>query len=178
MAMVKPVIFQIAGFQNSGKTTFIKKLLRHLNKKGLSAATIKHHGHGGKPVLDETKDSAQHVAAGAVVSLVEGDGRLIIHAEKKQWSLEEKLRLLLPFQTDVILIEGHKGEDFPKAVLLRTWEEAEKLLRLTSIQAVYYWDHSCIQHRNIKNVEAFHINDPDGLEWLSECLRAACKEKR
>ena len=49
MALVTPFIFQIVGYQNSGKTTFLNKLISHLTAVGINTATIKHHGHGGKP---------------------------------------------------------------------------------------------------------------------------------
>lgn len=55
MAVVTPIIVQVVGFQNSGKTTFVKKLLQELSKQNIYVATIKHHGHGGKPDVVEKK---------------------------------------------------------------------------------------------------------------------------
>lgn len=166
MAVVSPVIFQITGYQNSGKTTFINKLLAQLNKEGLRVATVKHHGHGGKPAVSEEKDSSRHIASGAVASLVEGGGRLLIQAEKEEWPLEEKLVLLAPFQSDIVLIEGHKNAQYPKAVLVRNRDELRNLLTLANIQAVYFWDMAVQKEMEDKNIPAFHINDPHGLEWL------------
>ena len=77
MAMVKePVIFQVSGYQNSGKTTLVNKIISGLKGKGLSVVTIKHHGHGGKPETPEGKDSSNHIESGAAASIVEGGGRL------------------------------------------------------------------------------------------------------
>lgn len=177
MAVVNPVIIQITGFQNSGKTSFVKRLLRDLGNEDISAVTMKHHGHGGKPSLPEDKDSAQHIAAGAIASLVEGDGRLIIQAEKKEWSLEAKLRLLLPFQSDVILIEGHKYEDYPKVILVRRREEAAELLSLKNIIAVYFWENVSIEEVQWSGIPAFHIDCHEGYQWLVQYLRTAIKKK-
>lgn len=178
MAVVNPVTIQITGFQNSGKTSFVKRLLRDLVEENVTAVTIKHHGHGGKPSLPENKDSAQHITAGAIASLVEGDGRLIIQAEKKEWTLAEKLRLLSPFQSDVIIIEGHKYEDYPKVVLVRKREEARELLCLTNIIAVYYWEDAAIEELGMTDIPAFHINSSQGYRWLVEYLRSETKKNR
>lgn len=178
MAVVSPVIIQITGFQNSGKTSFVKKLLDHLRNEHLTAVTIKHHGHGGKPTLPEDKDSAQHIAAGAIASLVEGDGRLIIQAEKKEWTLEEKLQLLLPFHSNVILIEGHKYEDYPKVVLVRRREEAKELLSLKNIIAVYYWEDASIEEQKLRDVPTFQIDSSRGYQWLVQYLRAETDKNR
>ena len=85
--MVSPVIFQVVGYQNSGKTTFLNRLIEKLNGEQMRIATIKHHGHGGKPEVNEEKDSAQYCHSGAKVSLVEGGGRLLLQAENNTWSI-------------------------------------------------------------------------------------------
>lgn len=163
MAVVSPTIFQIVGFQNSGKTTFIKKVLEELKKDDLTAVTLKHHGHGGKPQFDEEKDSYQHLKAGAIASLVEGDGHLLLQSEKMVWSIEEKIQLLSYFQPDVILVEGHKYEDFPKAVLIRNEEDLFLLEELSNIKVVFLWGEMELH----VDVPTFQIDDPCGLKWLT-----------
>ena len=136
MALVKPVLFQIAGYQNSGKTTLSLRLIKELTAAGLKVATIKHHGHGGRPEVAEAKDSDMHVKAGAAVSLVEGGGRMIIQAENGKWSLSEEIDMLSFFKPDVILIEGYKNELYPKAVILRDESDLELVEKLDNIQVV------------------------------------------
>lgn len=140
MALVSPVIFQIVGYQNSGKTTAMLEVVKELSKEGFKVTTIKHHGHGGKPDLAEKKDSYRHVAAGGLASLIEGEGRVIIHAEKAEWSLQEQLQLLSSLTPDIILIEGHKHASFPKAVLLRDIRDIHLLEELENIKVVLYRD--------------------------------------
>lgn len=168
MAVVRPFVFQIVGYQNSGKTTFMKKLISELEKEQISVVTIKHHGHGGKPIIAEEKDSSQHIGAGALASLVEGDGRLILHAEKPEWKIEEQIQLLSLLKPDIILIEGHKYAGFPKAVIVRRMEDIELLSMLENIEVIYYWESSLLKSVDISS---FHIDDPAGYRYAVNILK-------
>ena len=172
MALVKTVIFQVAGFQDSGKTTLSLKLIEHLSACGLNIATIKHHGHGGKPEVLETKDSGRYIAAGAAVSLVEGDGRILIQAEQKQWSLLEEIEMLSFFKPDVILIEGYKNEKYPKAVILRDNGDLELLDILPGIKVIFYRDASLARHLIDQDIPSFDTSDESGFTWLTNYIRA------
>ncbi|WP_423409689.1 molybdopterin-guanine dinucleotide biosynthesis protein B [Heyndrickxia sp. MSNUG] len=172
MALVKPIIFQIAGYQDSGKTTLSLKLIEHLSASGLKIATIKHHGHGGKPEVDETKDSGRHIAAGATVSLVEGDGRILIQAEQKQWSLLEEIEMLSFFKPEVILIEGYKNEKYPKAVILRDKGDLELLDILPGIKVIFYRDASMARHLIDQDIPSFDTSDESGFTWLTNYIKA------
>lgn len=172
MAVVKPYVFQIVGFQNSGKTTFIRKLIQQLSLEKFEVVTIKHHGHGGKPEVNEDKDSSQHIKAGAVASLVEGEGRLILHGEREQWSLEEQIKILTILKPDFILVEGHKYENFPKAVIVRRKEDVKLLSQLKEIKMVLSWDESLLAGYSLhKNFELCNINDPSTIKSLVEYLK-------
>ncbi|RDU35648.1 molybdopterin-guanine dinucleotide biosynthesis protein B [Neobacillus piezotolerans] len=138
--MVRPFVFQVAGYQNSGKTTLAEELIRRLKEAGVDVASIKHHGHGGKPDIPSEKDSSRHIDAGASAALVEGNGRLILHSEKNAWPLEDQIRILSTFDPEAILIEGHKYASYPKIVLIRNREDEKGLLGLENIIAAAYWD--------------------------------------
>ncbi|MBX9971951.1 molybdopterin-guanine dinucleotide biosynthesis protein B [Cytobacillus firmus] len=180
MAMVKePVIFQVSGYQNSGKTTLVNKLISGLKEKGLSVITIKHHGHGGKPETPGGKDSSSHIEFGAAASLVEGGGRLLLQAEKKSWSLEEQIRIALQLQPDVVLLEGHKKASFPKALLLRSDEDLHLLEDLTNICALFCWEDKVTKHKTADlETPFFSIRDPKGPEWIIEYLVSESKKRR
>ena len=94
MALVKPVIFQVVGYQNSGKTTITAKLIETLGESGFKTVTIKHHGHGGRPDTAKQKDTEKHLDAGALASIIEGDGRLILQADNYESTLEEQIAML------------------------------------------------------------------------------------
>jgi molybdopterin-guanine dinucleotide biosynthesis adapter protein len=171
MALVKPFVFQVVGYQNSGKTTLSLKLIQHLAISGKKIATIKHHGHGGKPDVNESKDSGRHIAAGAAVSVVEGEGRLLIQAEQQQqWSLKDEIEMLNFFKPDVILIEGHKNEKYPKAVILRNEGDLELLGKLPDIKVVFYRDIGLAKYLNDLSVPAFDLTDESGFAWLTDYI--------
>lgn len=133
-------IFQVVGFQNSGKTTLIKELIKACKDKGIAVGTIKHHGHGGTPERPMiNKDSEQHRLAGAKITAVEGDGTLHIEAMKDQWELENIIEIYQGLPIDVILVEGYKQVPYPKVVLLRNEQEEFLLDELTNITAVISW---------------------------------------
>jgi len=162
--MDKPFIFQITGYQNSGKTTYINNLLAKLAKQNVRTVTLKHHGHGGKPNIVEETDSARHIASGAAASLVEGEGRLLLQAENAAWTLEEELNLLTILKPDLIIIEGHKHEYFPKLVFLRDSNDFHLLNSLKNIIAVIY------QNQKPEEVDKFfpmfHRNDSGAIDWV------------
>lgn len=135
----KPVL-QVAGYQNSGKTTLMTKLIKEAARQGWNTAALKHHGHGGTPKLSEDqKDSGKHRQAGALAAGVEGGGVLQITAAKANWQLEEILALYSRLPVDLLLIEGYKQAGYPKIVLVKEESELELLRQLTNIQAVISW---------------------------------------
>lgn len=167
----KPVIFQIVGYQNSGKTTLLSKLISRLTKENWKVVTVKHHGHGGKPETKDDKDSSQHNAAGAVATLVEGGGRLILQAEQQMLTLAEQIQLLSFFNADFLLIEGYKQEEFPKVVLVRNEGDNQIVGTLKNVIAVFYWDQDI--HDSQEGVPHFQINDEAGYSWLEDYLLTA-----
>jgi molybdopterin-guanine dinucleotide biosynthesis protein B len=165
VALVKPFIFQIVGYQNSGKTTFLNQLISHLSALGIKTATIKHHGHGGKPAIAENKDSSSHIIAGASASLVEGGGRLLLQIEDVDWTLKQKIKLISLTNPDLILIEGHKFENFPKAVLICNKEDEPLLEELKKVELVLY--------ENIApdtEIVTFQRDDSNVLSWLANYM--------
>jgi molybdopterin-guanine dinucleotide biosynthesis protein B len=170
MAVVKPVLFQIAGYQNSGKTTLSLKLIERFSALGLKVATIKHHGHGGKPDVSEKKDSVQHISAGAAVSLVEGGGRMIVQAEQNEWSLEEEIQLLTFFSPDVILIEGYKNKAYEKAVILRDEDDFELLRSLHEVKVILYRDGAVADSLKESPIPAYVIGEERGLSWITDYI--------
>lgn len=132
-------IIQIVGYQNSGKTTLMEQLIKQASAEGLRVGTIKHHGHGGVPMIDSSKDSSRHEQAGASVSAVEGEGTLRMSIHQHNWQLAEILKIYAAFPLDIILIEGYKSEHYPKVVLLRTAQDQELLQQISNILCVIYW---------------------------------------
>ncbi|MGE6344371.1 molybdopterin-guanine dinucleotide biosynthesis protein B [Bacillus mycoides] len=164
-------ILQIVGYQNSGKTTLVEKMVHALAEREMKVATIKHHGHGGFPEVAQ-KDSERHRKAGAVVSSVEGAGLLSLSSLRDEWSLQEIIRLYEFFEVDTILIEGYKTEEYPKIVLLRSTEDAELLHKVENIAAVITWYDAPSNVR--EEYKVFHITEEKlYIDWFLQTARGA-----
>lgn len=162
-----PSILQIIGYKNSGKTTIMEKLAAAADKKGWSVGCLKHHGHGGEPEAGKG-DSERYSQAGASVSGVEGEGRLLLSLKKEQWTLEEILELYVFLKVDCLFIEGYKQAKYKKAVILKSEEDVELLKMAEQVIAVLYWDERL---RNFPfEVPAFHADDPLALSFLLKCM--------
>ncbi|HDR7799599.1 molybdopterin-guanine dinucleotide biosynthesis protein B [Bacillus tropicus] len=166
-----PSILQIVGYQNSGKTTLVEKVVCALAERKMKVATIKHHGHGGFPEVAQ-KDSERHRKAGAIVSSVEGAGLLSMSSLREDWSLQEIIRLYEFFEVDTILIEGYKKESYPKVVLLRSAEDVELLHKVENIVAVITWYDAPANLREEYTV--FHITEEElYIDWFLQTVRSA-----
>jgi molybdopterin-guanine dinucleotide biosynthesis protein B len=173
MALVKPVIFQIVGFQNSGKTKVMSELIKGLTSDHLHVVSIKHHGHGGKPEAAMNKDSSKHLDSGAVAAIVEGEGSLLLQAEKSAWTLEEKVQLGSFFHPDIILIEGYKKESFPKLLLVRYKDDVELLQKLNNVKAVMVWDEFLTEQQTfVTDIPWFDMNDRSAIDWTINYLKS------
>ncbi|OLS36517.1 molybdopterin-guanine dinucleotide biosynthesis protein B [Bacillus sp. MRMR6] len=171
MALVKPVIFQVVGYQNSGKTTFLLSLIQILTEQGYRVMTIKHHGHGGKPEGTPQKDSSRHLKAGASASIVEGDGSMILQANAISWSLEEQISLMECLQPEILLIEGHKHESYPKLILIKSDADLPLLSKLDHIKAVICWEKELFAVSQTLKVPFFHISDKNAVFQIAEKIK-------
>ncbi|MDP3013244.1 MAG: molybdopterin-guanine dinucleotide biosynthesis protein B [Candidatus Subteraquimicrobiales bacterium] len=117
--MKKPPIVCIIGKSNSGKTTFIEKLIPELKKRGYRVGTIKHSVHGFDIDL-EGKDSWRHTQAGAdIVVLSSPEALAMVCHTGKEVSLDGIAEEYLK-DVDVIIAEGFKKEDKPKIEVYRS----------------------------------------------------------
>lgn len=170
---LKAPVLQIVGFQNSGKTTLLTKIIETVSLDGLKVGTLKHHGHGGSPdVFDEGKDTGKHRQAGAMATGVEGNGLLQLHVlNSNGWSLQEMLSLYDQLPIDLILIEGFKKENFPKIVLLRSEEDELLLKQLDNIKIIIHWHYSL---KTTTEIPTFHLRSEN--DYLLE-IRSYLKGK-
>ncbi|MFD2618693.1 molybdopterin-guanine dinucleotide biosynthesis protein B [Terrilactibacillus laevilacticus] len=161
----EPLILQVVGYQNSGKTTVAENILRYLTKKGYKAGSFKHHGHGGTPLLPKDKDSTRLLQAGSLLSGVSGEGLLTLSTNiQLDWMAIYQLA-----EIDVLLIEGYKQKNYDKIVCIRSEEEIGLLRQLSNIVAIISW----IPLHNENNV--FSINDDQYCVWLSEYIENKMK---
>ena len=106
-------IIQVVGKSNSGKTSFIKKLIPELEKKG-RVAVIKHLG-DHEFNLEKEKDTTRFFDAGATIS-VGVDNKKSVGAIRTN-RLEDLLFLLNTQGIEYTVIEGFKTYSYPKIVI-------------------------------------------------------------
>ncbi len=105
---MKPAIFGVTGWKNSGKTLLVAGLVSNLSDRGLRVSTIKH-AHHGFDVDKPGTDSFAHREAGAMeVALVSGNRWVLMHElrDQKEPSLDDILAKMAP--CDLLIIEGFK----------------------------------------------------------------------
>lgn len=111
-----PVVSFI-GRSNSGKTTYLEKLIPEMKRRGFKVAVIKHDAHGFE--MDRPgKDTWRHARAGADVVCIAAPGKMaMISRLEEQLPLRELARRIEG--VDIILTEGFKAEALIKIEVLR-----------------------------------------------------------
>jgi molybdopterin-guanine dinucleotide biosynthesis protein MobB len=149
-------VIHIAGFSNSGKTTFISALIPELEKLG-TVGVVKHIGHHGYS-LAEGKDTTRFFSAGAAASAgIDAQKSVLILQENH---LEQVLAIFCDSGVEYAVVEGFKERPYPK-VIIGDVPGAEKiLLRDPSVEDV-------LAHL----VEFLDIFTPEG---LSKDIQRSC----
>ena len=136
--MLPPVI-SIVGKSNSGKTTFVEKLLPKLTALGYTVGTVKHHSHQDFEFDVKGKDSWRHKQAGAYQVIVSSPNKLALVRNSESDLCIEEIRSKYFHNLDLILTEGYKRENFPKIEIFRKGvhdtilcEEDDKLVALVT----------------------------------------------
>lgn len=108
-------VLAISGVKNSGKTTFIYKLLQNLNEYINDIVVIKHDGHSYDIDYKDT-DTYKYRNAGAKdIAIISQDKTAIIHYKEKN------ILDILNYFSDkkLVILEGYKNSDFPKIEIVR-----------------------------------------------------------
>ncbi len=133
MASMKPVV-GIVGWQNSGKTTLVVELVKHLTGLNYKVSTVKH-AHHAFDIDKPGKDSFKHRDAGAAEVMIASDTRWALMRELRDAAhptLPELVAQMGP--ADVILAEGFKTGRHPK---IEVWRNPEtELLALSDPQII------------------------------------------
>ncbi|MCX8118227.1 MAG: molybdopterin-guanine dinucleotide biosynthesis protein B [Desulfobacterota bacterium] len=111
-------IISIVGKSDSGKTTFIEKLLPELVKRGYRVATVKHDVHGFE-VDREGKDSWRHKKAGAHTVVISSPQKVALIRDVERDLTLDEIREKFIQDVDLILSEGYKKDVQPKIEIFR-----------------------------------------------------------
>ena len=111
-----PVI-SIVGRSNSGKTTYLEKVIRELKARGYRVATIKHDVHGFE--MDKPgKDTWRHAQAGADVVCISSPAKMaMIKKVEQELALDDVIACIS--DVDIIFTEGYKQERKQKIEIYR-----------------------------------------------------------
>ncbi|MBM6682836.1 cyclic pyranopterin monophosphate synthase MoaC [Collinsella intestinalis] len=113
-----PVV-AFVGYQNSGKTTLVEKVIAELTRRGIRVGTIKHHGHAGFDIDVPGKDSWRHAHAGSRhVGIVSAE-RYAEYADTDSELPLEQMLARYP-DVDVVLVEGYKAAGLANIVVARS----------------------------------------------------------
>ncbi|MBO5552183.1 MAG: molybdopterin-guanine dinucleotide biosynthesis protein B [Lachnospiraceae bacterium] len=121
--LLKPFVFCVSGYSDSGKTFLIEKLINEFIADGYTVGVCKHDGHDVYEDKDGS-DTDRFIKAGAVTAAIFTDSRFSIHVREKRDADDIIKRMEeLEDPPDIIIIEGMKGSRYPKVVLLKDNEK-------------------------------------------------------
>ena len=161
-----PLVTVSAPQSNTGKTTFIERLIPRLKAKGLRVGVVKGDCHG-YDVDEEGKDSYRFKKAGADgVAVVSPQGYFIQQQTAGRASLVDIAQRLT--DVDVVLIESRNHGIMPK---LSLWRGLGEVLVDEDTVAIF----SSVRHEQIALLQ-YGIDDIDGAAALVRFL-CGCAEK-
>jgi molybdopterin-guanine dinucleotide biosynthesis protein B len=136
--MAAPIVAFI-GRSESGKTTYIEKLLPELKRRGYRIATVKHVPQHFRNT--PSRDTERHFAAGADATIAVTPDALILTKPVAAETHFDEIGRLLGDEYDLIIAEGFKGTGVPKIEVWRK-EIGEPLEGIKSKVAVVTDDQS------------------------------------
>ncbi len=165
-------IVSIVGKSDSGKTTFIERLLPELVKRGYRVATVKHDVHGFE-VDQEGKDSWRHKQAGAHTTVIASPQKVALIRDVDRDLTLAEIREMLIQDVDLILSEGYKKDHQPKIEIFRK-EKHRELLCTKEDNLVAIVSNQAFE----VGVPCFSLDDPKGVaDFIEEKFLKPKKEE-
>jgi molybdopterin-guanine dinucleotide biosynthesis protein MobB len=156
-----PVV-SVVGKGDSGKTTFLEKLIRELTSRGVRVATVKHHVHD-YDIDTPGKDSWRHARAGAVATMVSSPEKFaLIRAVNVEPTLPELAAIAAQSHCDILLTEGFKREGVNRIEVSRV-ARSEELICTPSEMLALVTDNSRL---TCDGVPRFGLDDAAGVASL------------
>lgn len=163
-----PLVIQIVGFKNSGKTTLIERLISSLTGFGFQIGTIKHDAHNQFDIDHPGTDTWRHRKAGAHVTAITSAHHTAVMTGNSS-SLQDLLQMMTTM--DLVFVEGFKHEQHSKIVILKDKEDEKLIRQLDHVIAVAAWaDEMEFDEPDIE-VPVFSVNDIDNIStWIMKEL--------
>lgn len=128
-----PFLAAVSGVKNSGKTTFLEKLIPILREKGYRVAVIKHDGHDFDGDVKDT-DTWRLKKSGAYGTGIFSGNRWMV-VKEQPWMDEQQLAALFP-EADMILLEGFKNSVYPKFEIVRSGISKESVCQRETLMGL------------------------------------------
>lgn len=148
----------IIGKSDSGKTTFLEKLIGVLVGRGLVIATAKHHTH---PIEIDTpgKDSWRHAQAGAQVTMVSSPMQYsVIHHVSEEATLEKLVLEAEAAGVDLMITEGFKKAGSDRIELSRMARSETPVSSVDEIIGLIT-DNQVVAEKYAKTIPTFGLED-------------------
>lgn len=116
----------IVGASNSGKTTFLERLIPALTAKGYRVGTVKHDVHGFD-IDHRGKDTWRHRNAGSSTVVISSPTRLAVTMEMDSEMPLHMIAGRFFGKEDILITEGYKRSHFPKIEIFRSSIEAQPI---------------------------------------------------
>jgi molybdopterin-guanine dinucleotide biosynthesis protein B len=170
-----PVILQVVGYQNSGKTTVITRLLKRIALQKIRVGVIKHHGHGDSLNFNDAgKDTEQHRNAGAAVTTISSAENTLLSANEPI-PLETAIEIYKLLGVDCVLIEGYKTFQYPRVVLCKNNDDTSLIESSSNMVAII--SETPINKRN--EMPFFLWNDDESWQaFLMEYVHSKVSKKK
>lgn len=123
-----PVI-SIVGIHNSGKTTFIEKVIKLLSQKGYKIGAIKHDPKGKAKTDTPGKDSYKMFHAGAKQVILASPNKITSYIREENYDPSNIIDRYMIEDLDLIIIEGFKFyKNTDKFEVIRKEENRELII--------------------------------------------------
>ena len=155
-------IVSIVGRADSGKTTFLEKLIAELAGRGVRVATVKHHLHDYETDVPG-KDSWRHAQAGSAVAMVSSPEKLsLVQKVEREMTLPELAAIAAAAGSEILLSEGYKREGVNRVEILRRGS-SDELLPTTEALVALVTD---MPQAAPEGVSVFGLDDASGVADL------------
>jgi molybdopterin-guanine dinucleotide biosynthesis protein B len=111
-------IISVVGWSDSGKTTYLERLIPELVGRGLRICAIKHDVHGFE-IDVPGKDSFRLREAGAALTVISSPNRIAVIADTTRDLTLVEIRERFISDVDIIISEGFKKDIHPKIEVFR-----------------------------------------------------------
>ncbi len=115
----QPAVVSVVSKKNSGKTTFLEKLIPELKKRGYRVGTVKHDTHGFD-IDHPGKDTWRHKQAGAEAVVISSPWKISLIQEVQTEMALDAIVARFFSDMDLVITEGYKQAQKPQIEVFRS----------------------------------------------------------